>query len=247
MDRFLYIAMNGARNALHAQQVNANNLANVNTTGFKAELDRLVSEPVYGPGHASRAYASDYQAGADLGQGPVMTTGRDLDVAVSGNGWFAVQDGNGDVAYSRRGDLHVDPAGVLFNGANQVMLGEGGPITLPDFASAVIGRDGTISIRASGQAANALVAVDRLLLVNPPADVMQRGEDGLFRARDGGALEPDASVKLINGALEGSNVNSVESMIQMMEQARFYETQVKLMTQANENDAASSRLMRLSG
>ncbi|MDJ0881359.1 MAG: flagellar basal body rod protein FlgF [Gammaproteobacteria bacterium] len=247
MDRFLYIAMNGAQNALHAQQTNANNLANVSTIGFKAQLDHFQSQDVYGPGYASRAYASDEQAGDDFSHGPVMTTGRDLDVTINGDGWFAVQADDGSLAYSRRGDFRTDPSGLLLNGANQIVMGEGGPITIPEFESLVIGRDGTISIRAAGQAANTLVAVDRLMLVKPDLANLERGTDGLFRTRDGSQPAPDASVTLTNGALEASNVNTVDAMVKMMEYARFYETQVKLMNMANENDASSARLMRLSG
>lgn len=247
MDRFLYIAMNGAANALHAQQTNANNLANVSTVGFKAELDHFQSQHVYGPGFATRAYASDQQSGVDFKQGPLMTTGRDLDVAINGDGWFTVQADDGGIAYSRRGDFRIDPTGLLLDGANRIVQGEGGPVTLPEFESVVIGRDGTISIRAAGQAANTLVAVDRLALVNPGSDNMLRGEDGLFRTRDGIAAAPDASVTLTHGALEASNVNTVDAMVKMIEYARFYETQVKLMNVANDNDSASSRLMRLSG
>lgn len=247
MDRFLYIAMNGAANALHAQQTNANNLANVSTVGFKAELDHFRSQPVYGPGHPSRAYASDEQSGVDFAHGPMMTTGRDLDVAINEDGWFAVQADDGSVAYSRRGDFHTDPTGLLLDGANRIVMGEGGPVTIPEFESLVIGRDGTISIRAAGQAANTLVAVDRLLLVKPDRADLVRGEDGLFRTRDGVPAPADASVTLTHGALEGSNVNTVDAMVKMIEYARFYETQVKLMNTANENDASSSRLMRLTG
>lgn len=247
MDRFLYIAMNGATNALHAQQTNANNLANVSTVGFKAELDHFQSQSVYGPGYASRAYASDVRSGIDFKQGAVMTTGRDLDVVINAEGWFAVQADDGSTAYTRRGDLRIDPAGLLLNGANQIVLGEGGPVTLPEFESLVIGRDGTISIRAAGQAANTLVAVDRLLLVNPPLESLERGSDGLFRTKDGVTAAADAEVTLTGGALEASNVNTVDAMVNMMEYARFYETQVKLMNVANENDASSARLMRLSG
>ncbi len=247
MDHLLYIAMNGASNALHAQQTNANNLANVNTVGFKAEMDHFNSQPVYGPGYASRAYASDERSGVDYKQGAVMTTGRDLDVMINSDGYFAVQAPDGSTAYSRRGDLHIDSSGLVLNGANQIMMGEGGPVTLPDFETLVIGRDGTISIRAAGQAANTLVAVDRLMLVNPSKQNIERGEDGLFRTKDGVDATADANVSLTSGALEASNVNTVDAMVNMMEQARFYETQVKLMNVANENDASSARLMRLSG
>lgn len=248
MDRLVYIAMNGAKNALLSQQTNANNLANVSTVGFKAQLDHFQSEAVYGPGHPSRAYASDYRAADDFTSGPLMSTGRDLDVALNGNdSWIAVQAADGSTAYSRRGDFHIDPTGLLLNGANQIVLGEGGPITIPDFESLVIGRDGTISVRATGQAANTLVAVDRINLVTADAEQMERGEDGLFRAQDGQELVADAAVTLTNGALEGSNVNSVDVMVKMIEDARFYETQVKMMSVAEETDASSARLMRLSG
>lgn len=247
MDRFLYIAMNGASNALHAQQTNANNLANVSTVAFKENLDHFQSQPVYGPGYASRAYASDESSGVDFKQGAVMTTGRDLDVMIDGEGWFAVQANDGSTAYTRRGDLHIDPTGLLLNGANQIVMGEGGPVTIPEFESLVIGRDGTISIRATGQEANTLVAIDRLVMVNPPNENMERGADGLFRTKDGVDAAADAEVSLVNGALEASNVNTVDAMVNMMEYARYYETQVKLMNVANDNDASSARLMRLSG
>ncbi len=246
MDRLLYIAMNGAKNALHGQQTNAHNLANVSTVGFKAQLDHFQSQPVYGPGHATRAYASDVQSGDDFGHGPVMTTGRELDVTINGEGWFSVQAEDGSTAYSRRGDFRIDPTGLLKNGADQIVMGEGGPITIPEFESLVIGRDGTISIRAAGQAVNTLVAVDRINLVKPELSDLKRGEDGLFRSKDGNQLPLDASVTITNGALEASNVNTVNSMVKMMEYARFYETQVKLMSVANENDASSARLMSMS-
>jgi len=247
MDRMLYTVMNGAINAMHAQQTNANNLANINTTGFKADLDSFESLPVYGPGYASRAFANDERAGTDFRPGSVITTGAELDVMINHQGWFVVQDDAGQAAYSRRGDFHTDATGLLLNGANQAVQGEAGPIILPEYESLVIAADGTISIRPAGQAANALVAVDRLLLVNPPAETLQRGEDGLFRAADGQIAAADANVKVTSGALEGSNVSSVDAMVKMIEYARFYEMQVKMMASAQQNDESSARLMRMSG
>ena len=198
-------------------------------------------------GHADRVYTNDKVAGADFQQGSVMTTGRDLDITINGDGWFVVQADDGSMGYSRRGDLRIDPNGLVTNGANQIVLGEGGPITLPQFESLVIGRDGTISIRAAGQNASTLLAVDRLLLVNPATDQLFRGEDGLFRTKDGSEAPADASVTITSGALESSNVNAVDAMVRMMEYARHYETQVKMMKLARENDAASARLMRMNG
>ncbi len=246
MDKFLYLAMNGAAQAMLAQQNNANNLANVSTVGFKAALDHFQANPVTGPGHLDRVYSSAEHAGADLKPGAVTSTGRDLDLAINGDGWFAVQAADGSTALSRRGDFRIDPNGLLLNGANQIVLGEAGPITIPQFESLEIGRDGSISIRAAGQAANTLVGVDRVLLVNPPAEQLYRGEDGLFRRRDGLETPPDASITVTSGALEASNVNSVDAMVRMIDYARNYEHQVKLMKIASENDAASARLMRMS-
>lgn len=246
MDRMLYTVMNGAVNAMHAQQTNANNLANISTTGFKADLDSFKSLPVYGPGYASRAFANDERAGIDFRPGAVMSTGAELDVMINNKGWFAVQDGNGEIAYSRRGDFHTDATGLLLNGAGQVVQGEAGPIVIPEYESLVVAGDGTISIRPAGQAANALVVVDRLLLVNPAEDNLERGADGLFRTRDGQAAVPDANVRVTAGALEGSNVSSVDAMVKMIEYARFYEMQIKMMGSAQQNDEAGARLMRMS-
>ena len=230
-----------------AQQNNANNLANISTVGFKAALDSFQSNPVSGPGHLDRVFSSNEAAGANLAPGAVATTGRQLDLAINGDGWFAVQAPDGGTAYSRRGDFRIDPSGLLLNGANQIVLGEGGPISIPQFESLQIGRDGSISIRAAGQAANTLVGVDRIRLVNPSRDQIYRGDDGLFRSRDAVEFPADASVSVTSGALESSNVNAVDAMVRMIDYARFYEQQVKLMKLASENDAASARLMRMSG
>ena len=246
MDKYLYLAMNGAAQAMLAQQNNANNLANISTVGFRAALDHFQSNPVSGPGYLDRVYATNEHAGADFDPGAVTTTGRDLDLAINGDGWFAVQAADGSTAFSRRGDFRINPAGLLLNGANQIVLGEGGPISIPQFESLEIGRDGTISIRAAGQAANTLVGVDRIRLVNPPRDQLYRGDDGLFRSQDTAEVPADASVSVTSGALESSNVNAVDAMVRMIDYARYYEHQVKLMKMASENDAASARLMRMS-
>ena len=247
MDKYLYLAMNGAAQAMLAQQNNANNLANISTVGFKAALDHFQSNPVSGPGHLDRVYANNEHDGANLVPGAVTTTGRELDLAINGDGWFAVQAADGSTAYTRRGDFRIDPAGLLLNGANQIVLGESGPITVPQFESVEIGRDGTISIRASGQAASTLVGVDRIRLVNPSQDQLYRGDDGLFRVRGDAEIPADASVSVTSGALEASNVNAVDAMVRMIDYARYYEHQVKLMKLASENDAASASLMRMSG
>lgn len=246
MDRMLYIAMNTASNITLAQANNANNLANGNTPGFKADLDALRSLPVYGPGHPSRVVAQNQQPGADLGAGMIQHTGRDLDVAVSSGGWLSVLADDGQEAYSRRGDLRVDTSGLLVDGVGRAVLGEAGPITVPPHEKLLIGRDGTISIQPLGQPANTLAVIDRVRLVSEQGARMEKGIDGLFRTADGQPLPADAAVELTSGALESSNVNTVDAMVRMIQLSRSFEAQVKMMKLAQDNDAATDRLLRQS-
>ncbi len=245
MDRMLYIAMTGARQTMLSQAVNTNNLANATTTGFRADLASAVSLPLHGPGQASRVYGMTEGNGVDLTPGSLQRTGRELDVAVEGNGWIAVQAPDGGEAYTRAGDLHVNSFGILTTGAGHPVIGNGGPIAIPPNAKLDIGADGTISIRPLGQGVKALAIVDRIKLVKLPPDQVVKGDDGLVRLKGGGKAQADASVTLVSGALESSNVNAVESMIRLIELARQYETQVKMMKTAEDNDRAAAGLLRL--
>ncbi len=245
MDRMLYVAMSGAKQTMLAQAVNTNNMANVNTTGFRADLEAFRSLPVYGPGYPSRVYAQTERPGTDFLAGTFSTTGRELDVAVNGDGWIAVQAADGSEAYTRAGDLRVTVNGQLETGAGRPVIGNGGPIAVSPFEKLEIGADGTISIRPVGQAPNALAVVDRIKLVNPPPGQMEKGTDGLMRVKDGKNAVADAAVQLSSGVLESSNVNAVEAMVRMIELGRQFETQIKMMRTAQENDAASSQLMRM--
>jgi flagellar basal-body rod protein FlgF len=247
MDRVLYLAMTGAKHALQAQQHNNNNLANLNTPGFRADLAAVQSAPVHGPGYQARAYAQTGTIGSDLRQGAMLTTGRALDVAINGDGWIAVQAPDGSEAYSRRGDLRINAAGLLENGAGQMVLGNAGPIAVPPADQLEIGSDGTISVVPLGQAANTLAVVDRIRLVNPDNTEMVKGDDGLFRLRDGAPAAPDAAVQVSGGVLESSNVNSVDALVRMIDNARSYETYVKMIATTKQNDEASSRLLRSGG
>jgi flagellar basal-body rod protein FlgF len=244
MDRFLYLAMTGAKHTLQAQQHNNHNLANANTPGFRADLDAFMSAPVHGPGLPSRVYALETQVGADMRQGTMMTTGRDLDVAVQGEGWIAVLGADGTEAYTRRGDLRINNAGLLETGAGQLVLGNNGPVAVPPAQKLEIGVDGTVSIVPLGQAANTLAVVDRIKLVQPDNAELSKGNDGLFRLGEGAEAPADAAVRLTSGVLEGSNVNSVDALVQMINNARQFETYVKLMAAAKENDESSARLLR---
>jgi flagellar basal-body rod protein FlgF len=244
MDRFLYISMSGAKETLRAQTVNNNNLANASTTGFRADLSAFQSRAVAGSGHASRVYATNSTTGWDQTQGALTTTGRDLDIGVQGAGWIAVQGPDGREAYTRAGDLRIDPSGLLMNGAGHQVLGDGGPMTVPPHSSVLIGADGTISIVPLGQGPETTALVGRMKLVNPPIESLTRGEDGLFRLQDGGDAPPDANVRVSSGVLESSNVSIADAMVNMIELARHFDLQVKAMRTAEENGAASAQLLK---
>jgi flagellar basal-body rod protein FlgF len=243
MDRMLYIGMVGAREVADAQGVVSNNLANANTTGFRADLQQLQSLPLVGPGHRSRVYTGADSPGADLSPAPPIATGRDLDVAIQGDGWLAVQAADGTEAYTRGGDLQISAGGILTTGAGHPVLGNAGPVALPPAEKIEIGKDGTISAKLLGQ--DNLAVLDRIKLVRPPNEAMLKGDDGLFRLNGGDEADVDASVTLISGAVESSNVNSVESLVQMMSLARLFELQVKVMKEAQSTDEASSQLVRI--
>src|ERR1700761_6475516 len=181
MDKLLYVAMSGAKETLRAQAANSHNLANANTTGFKADLSAFQSRAGTGPGYASRVYATDGSVGWDSSVGSQMTTGNPFDVAIQGQGFIAVQDAQGNEAYTRAGDLHVDPSGQLMTAAGLQVLGDNGPVSVPPFTSANVGPHGTISVVPLGQTPNTVSNVARIKLVNPPADTISRGADGLFR------------------------------------------------------------------
>ena len=247
MDRVLYIASSGASDMMRAQTVNANNLANANTVGFRQDFAVAQSLQLRGPGHESRAFVDSQGMGSDLAPGALMSTGRELDVAIQGDGWLAVQATDGSEGYTRAGDLRVTPAGLLENAAGHAVIGNsGGPITLPPFSKIEIGGDGTISLVPQGQDAATLAVVDRIKMVNPEPAQMEKGKDGLFRTKDGIEVASDGSTRLISGALEASNVNVVESMIKTMELARRFEMQIKMMEQAKDLDAASAQIMKMS-
>jgi len=245
MDHLLYIAASGANEAMLAQAANSHNLANASTSGFKADLVQAQSSYLLGEGFDSRVYGMAREQGSDLRAGALESTGRALDIAVAGEGWMAVQAPDGGEALTRRGDLRVDEFGLLRNGAGEPVLGDAGPVALPPFSSLTIGADGTVSIVPLGEQANAVVALDRIRLLNPPREVIEKGADGLLRVTDDVESVPDAGVRLATGTLEGSNVNPVESMVRMIELSRQFESHVRLMNTAQELDASSAQLMRL--
>ena len=244
MDRMLYVAMSGAKETLISQGNAASNLANASTTGFQADLNQFRSMPVFGQGFPTRVYALDERPQTDFAHGSIEHTGRDLDIAVNTGGYLAVQGPDGNEAYTRRGDLWVDQNGLMKTGNGLPVLGNGGPIAIPPAEKIEIGVDGTISVRPLGQAVNELAIVDRIKLVNPPLEKLEKGTDGLIRLRDGEIAEFDANQRVAPGTLEASNVNVVNEMVDMIEYARRFELQIKMMQSADENAEASASLMR---
>jgi flagellar basal-body rod protein FlgF len=244
MDKLLYIAMSGAKETLRAQAANNHNLANASTTGFRADLSAFQSRAVTGSGFPSRVYATNSTTGWDGTSGSMLATGRDLDVAVQGDGFIAVQGRDGREAYTRAGDLRIDPSGLLTNGAGHVVMGDGGPITVPPTSSISIAGDGSISIVPLGQQPNTTATVARIKLVNPPANSLTRGDDGLFRTTDGNPAPADAAVKVASGTLESSNVNVADAMVHMIELSRNFDMQIKAIRSAEENGAAAAQLLK---
>jgi flagellar basal-body rod protein FlgF len=241
MDRLVYLTMAGAKAALQRQDVLANNLANVSTTGFRAELSAFRAVPVLGDGASTRVYALESTPGYNPQPGPVTATGRNLDVAMQGNAWLAVQGLDGTEAYTRAGALDVDAEGLLVTRGGLPVLGDGGPITVPANAEVLIGADGTISARVGNQRPQ---DVGRLKLVTPEAP-LARGPDGLFRAAD--ALPADPAARLQDGALEGSNVSPVESMVAMIAAARQFEQQMKMLQSVQEKEQSAGKLLSTQG
>lgn len=244
MDRSLYVAMTGAGQTLAAQASVAHNLANANTTGFRAEMAAFRSVPVQGPGQPTRINAVSQGLGVDFSPGAQMATGRDLDVAVRGAGWIAVQAPDGSEAYTRAGDLTIDAEGVLTTAAGHPVLGDGGPITLPPYSKLDIGADGSIALVPLGQGATTVSTAGTIKLVNPDPANLERGADGLMRTRDGSQPDTDSSVRVAAGMLEASNVNPSESLVRMIELSRQFEMQMQGIKNADSNAQSASRLLQ---
>lgn len=245
MDEMIYVAMSGAKQSEIAQSINTNNLANVSTTGFRSDLHSFSSIPVNGPGIESRVNSVVESYGTDFIEGSVVNTGRDLDIAIQGDGFFAVQAPDGGEAYTRAGDLRMNAGGLLTTGAGHLVLGDGGPVAIPPNTSLLIGVDGTVSIQPLGQGPETVATVDRIKLVNPETGRLQKGGDGLLRLSDGDIADADSNVRIISGSLENSNVNIAKTMVNMIELSRQYEMQINVIKTSEENADAASQLLNL--
>jgi flagellar basal-body rod protein FlgF len=247
MDKALYISMSGAKQNMLSQTAHANNLANANTTGFKADFAQARSMPVFGDYYPTRAYAMSERPSTDFAQGSLIETGRELDIALKGDGWFTVEAPDGTEAYSRDGGLVIDANGLLRTSNGLSVMGNGGPIVIPPADKVEIGVDGTISIVPAGQGGETLAEIDRIMLVNPDPDTIEKGLDGLIHLKPGAdAPAPDGNIRVESGFLEASNVNLVASLTEIMSLARQYELQVKVMRTADQNSESAARLLQIS-
>jgi len=240
MDRLIYLAMSGAKATMQRQETLSNNLANASTTGFRAELAAFRAVPVEGSGASTRVYSLESTIGYDATPGQVAATGRNLDVAMRGSAWLAVQGRDGTEAYTRGGSLDVDSEGMLVTTSGLQVLGAGGPLQIPPDSQVAIAADGTVSVVDTQ---NHSSTVGRLKLVTPEAPLV-RGSDGLFRGGDGD-LAADTNARLQDGALEGSNVSTVETMVEMIAAARQFEAQMRSLTTAESNDKSAQQLLSI--
>lgn len=245
MDKMIYTAMTGAQHILDQQATNSHNLANASSTGFKAQIDQFKAVPVKGGALDTRSFVISATTGSDFTPGAIEQTGRSLDVAVEGKGWFTVQRANGTEGYTRNGAFKISANGLLQTGSGLNVIGEGGPITIPPGTQVSVGGDGTVSTVNEGNPSGPSTTLDRLKLTNPAENTLVRGADGLFEVSGGGTAQADPLVKVVNGALESSNVSLVESMVNMISLARQFDIQMKLLQHAENNDAGAAKLFSL--
>lgn len=239
MDRMIYVSMAGAKMNMQRQDVLSNNLANVSTAGFRAELDAIRAVPVRGDGASTRVYSLETTVGYNDAAGPLSFTGRNLDVAAQGKTWMTVQALDGTEAYTRAGSFEVGADGTLVTQSGLPVMGDGGPISIPANTEVSVAPDGTVSAKDTK---GKITGVGKLKLVTP-TDQLTRGEDGLFRTSDGTQLPADGNARVQDGALEGSNVNPIETMVSMIAAARQFETQMKLMQTAESNEKQAAQLL----
>ncbi len=243
MDKALYIAMTAAKHNMLGQVVRSNNLANANTTGFRSDFEQARSMGVYyGDGHPTRAYALTERPAVNFSPGPMMQTGRDMDVAVEGLGFIAVETAEGREAYTRVGNLSIDSAGILRTGNGLPVMGNSGPIAIPEFQKIELGADGIISIVSKGGPPDALTEVDRIKLINPDFADIEKGEDGLLYSDNDQFGDP--GVRIVSGFLEGSNVNAIEELTRILTLSRQYEMSIKMMQTTQQNSESSARLLQ---
>jgi flagellar basal-body rod protein FlgF len=243
----IYVAASGAKQTLNQQATVSQNLANLTTGGYRAQLSAFRAVPLVGEGAPTRTFVLDSTPGTDFATGAVQHTGRDLDVAVQTSGWIAVQAADGTEAYTRGGSLQLNENGLMQTRAGRPVLGDAGPISVPTETIVTIASDGTVSTVPTGNSPTASSVVGRIKLVNPPEESLVRGDDGLFRVRGVAPAEADENVRIVSGALETSNVNPIEAMVTMITLARQFDMQMKMLQNAEVNARSAAQVLALQG
>jgi flagellar basal-body rod protein FlgF len=246
MDRLLYVAMTGAKQLMQAQALVSHNLANVSTSGFRADLARFEARPVEGPGYPSRVNTVATGLGFNRSAGTLVQTGEVLDVAIDGDGWLAVQARDGSEALSRGGALSVNELGLLQTERGELVLGDNGPLSIPPYTQIAVAADGTISVVPQGQGPETMAQIGRFKLVNPEAARLTKRVDGLIAIKDNQEIESDAEVKLASGFIETSNVNVAATLVDMIEFQRQFDIAVRMMQTADQNAARAASLASIS-
>lgn len=245
MDKVLFLAMSGAKQTMMSQQAHANNLANISSTGFKADLEQARAMPVFGDGHPSRVYSLSERPATDRTTGTLLQTGRNLDVGMQGDTWLAVQAKDGSESYTRAGELQVTAAGFLINGSGLPIKDVGGNnIQLPPFEQIDIGADGTISIKPEGATSSELVLIGQLKMVALDPSNSYKGIDGLMKIDGGAVLDVDPNARLQSGFVETSNVNAVHELTNIISLSRQFEMNIKMMKTAEENSTAAAKILQ---
>ena len=245
MDKLAYTTVNAMKSLMNRQTAIANNMANSDTAGFKADMVSAKAQYLNGPGHNSRAMAVDRDMQADMNGGVITKTDRPLDIALEGDAMLAVQAADGEEAYTKRGDLQISASGAMLTGDGFPVLGESGPVTLPPSERVDIGADGTISYVPAGGDPTQPQQLGKLKLVSATGSQMSKGADTLFHVADDGTLPVDENAKVISGALEQSNVNMRSALVDMIETSRAWETQARLLKMTEELDDSGAGVMSL--
>jgi flagellar basal-body rod protein FlgF len=245
IDRFAFTAMTGAKHAMGQLANTSHNLANVNTPGFRELLSTFRAVPVAGASADSRAFVVDSTPGADFRPGSISTTDNPLDIAIEDHGFFTILREDGSEAFTRAGRMRLDAQNMLRGPNDTFMMGLSGPIQLPDQVKSIeISADGSVSAILPGQ--NTPMVLGQLKLVNPPAHSLIRAGDGFFQTENGEIPSASSAVRVVQGAYEGSNVSAAAMMVQMIQQNRLYDLNVRMIQAATQNSEKASSLMSLS-
>lgn len=249
MDRAIFVLMNGIQQRHHALRSSTNNLANVNTIGYKSEEHSLKHRATGSSNFETRHHSYGGGKYSNFMQGPLILTDRDLDIALTEPaskkvGMIAVQSGSGQEGYTRNGSLNINKDGILVTSKGEMVLAaEGGVLSVADASKISIGSDGTVKGQRSGEGTPTSITFGKIKLVEADAKDYEKGEDALYHVKEGATATPAENVKLVVGSIEGSNVNAMHELTKLIDISRNYEMQMKLMKTIEDYDSNANRLL----